>query len=396
MCRFTRIRLLMRIVVPKRNNVCYNENITAFINPSSQLFAVLKISNGKKVLLTMQRLPPTQPIALLSPSSALAPITHIPADRNPALVYLASLAAGSRRTMRQALDTIAQILTQGGCDHVTLPWGAIRFQHTQAVRSALQERYEAATANKILAALRQTLRTAWNLGYLSAEEYQRAINFKAVIGEKPEAAVGRALKFGEWTALFAVCAADESPTGVRDAALIALFKIAGLRRAEMAALNLEDYDQTTHNLTIHGKRNKTRVVPVEDAGALAALGDWLYLLCNDGARQPLRGPLFTRIMKGGTITQERLTDQGIYHILDTRRQAAHIAPFTPHDLRRTFAGDLLDAGVDISTVQKLMGHANANTTSGYDRRGERAKRDAVRKLHVPHERRFLNQEAPRP
>ena len=102
----------------------------------------------------------------------------------------------------------------------------------------------------------------------------------------------------------------------------------------------------------------------------------------------LAGPLFTRILKGGRITQERLSDQGVYHILDTRRQQANMAPFTPHDLRRTFAGDLLDAGVDLSTVQKLMGHANANTTSGYDRRGERAKRDAVRKLHVPYQRRF--------
>ena len=61
-------------------------------------------------------------------------------------------------------------------------------------------------------------------------------------------------------------------------------------------------------------------------------------------------------------------------------------------LRRTFAGDLLDAGVDLSTVQKLMGHANANTTAGYDRRGapegHPAKRDAVRKLQVPYQRRF--------
>jgi site-specific recombinase XerD len=337
----------------------------------------------------MQRLlPPTQAIVVINPSTALAPTSNIPADRNPALVYLASLAAGSRRTMRQALDTIAHLLTAGGCDHVTLPWGALRFQHTQAARAVLQEKYEAATANKMLSALRQTLRAAWNLGYMSAEEYQRAINFKAITGEKPEAAVGRALKFGEWIGLFAMCAADASPAGVRDAAVIALFKIAGLRRAEMAALSLDDYDATNHNLTIHGKRNKTRVVPIEDAGALDALADWLYLLFNGGARQTMTGPLFTRILKGGTITTERLTDQGLYHILDTRRQQARIATFTPHDLRRTFAGDLLDAGVDLSTVQKLMGHANANTTSGYDRRGERAKRDAVRKLHVPYERRF--------
>ena len=55
-------------------------------------------------------------------------------------------------------------------------------------------------------------------------------------------------------------------------------EIAGLCRAERAALSLENYDPTSHNLTLHGKRNKTRVVPIEDAGALA---DWLYLLFNE-------------------------------------------------------------------------------------------------------------------
>src|SRR2546423_7081749 len=127
-----------------------------------------------------------------------------------------------------------------------------------------------------------------------------------------------------------MCAADDSPAGVRDAAVIALFKIAGLRRAEMAALSLDDYDPTNHNLTIHGKRNKTRVVPIEDTGALDALADWLYLLFNGFTRPTMTGALFTRILKGGTITPQRLTDQGLYHILDTRRQAARIATFTPH------------------------------------------------------------------
>jgi site-specific recombinase XerD len=330
----------------------------------------------------------TQPLVQTTTAGELIPWQGISADRNPALVYLASLALGSRRTMRQALNTVAEILTAGRCDLVTLPWNALRFQHTQAVRAALQEKYTAATANKMLAALRQTLRTAWNLGYLTAEEYQRAVDLKPVTGEQPDAATGRALKYGEWIALFAMCATDDSPAGVRDAAMIALFKIAGLRRAEMAALNLEDYDREHQTLTVRGKRNKTRVIPIEDSGALDALADWLYLIYNREIQPTLSGPLFTRIAKGGRVTQERLTDQGIYHILDTRRQQANMAPFTPHDLRRTFAGDLLDAGVDLSTVQKLMGHANANTTSGYDRRGERAKRDAVRKLHVPYQRRF--------
>lgn len=308
--------------------------------------------------------------------------TSVPADQHPALVYLASLAPGSRRTMRQALDVMAGILTAQQFGHLTLPWGALRFQHVQAVRSALMERYSAATANKMLSALRQTLRMAWRLGYLSADEYQRVADIQPVSGEKPDAAAGRALSFGEWVALFAICAADEGPAGVRDAALVGLLKVCGLRRAEVAALQLEHYDQTMGTLRVHGKRNKTRIVPIEDSGAKDALADWLYI------RGDWAGSLFVRIRKGNHITRQALTDQGIYHILNTRSQEARTAKFTPHDLRRTFAGDLLDAGADLATVQKLMGHSNANTTAGYDRRGEQAKRSAVKKLHVPYQRRY--------
>ena len=91
----------------------------------------------------------------------------------------------------------------------------------------------------------------------------------------------------------------------------------------------------------------------------------------------------------GINTQDaQLSDQAIYTILQKRGEEAGLSVFAPHDMRRTFAGDLMDAGVDLVTVQKLMGHSDANTTAGYDRRGEVAKRQAVKKIHVPYKRRF--------
>ena len=59
------------------------------------------------------------------------------------------------------------------------------------------------------------------------------------------------------------------------------------------------------------------------------------------------------LFKGGTILASGLSDQAVYAILKKRGETAGLSSFTPHDIRRTFAGDLLDAGVDLVTVQML-------------------------------------------
>ena len=71
-------------------------------------------------------------------------------------------------------------------------------------------------------------------------------------------------------------------------------------------------------------------------------------------------------------------------MLRKRAAQAGVDEMTPHDLRRTMVGDMLDAGADLATVQKVCGHASPTTTARYDRRPEEAKRKAAGLLHVPY------------
>ncbi len=113
----------------------------------------------------------------------------------------------------------------------------------------------------------------------------------------------------------------------------------------------------------------------------AALEDWLAL------RGAWEGPLFVPVNKGGRLGRRRMTEQAVYGILHKRATEAGVDDLSPHDLRRTYVGDLLDRGADIATVQKLAGHADVSTTARYDRRGGAARRAAADLLHVPYARR---------
>ncbi|MDQ6669301.1 MAG: tyrosine-type recombinase/integrase [Chloroflexota bacterium] len=169
--------------------------------------------------------------------------------------------------------------------------------------------------------------------------------------------------------------------GTRDAAILAVLYGAGLRRAEAVGLDLGDYDWRKGTLKVHGKGNKERVAYV-GAGGRAAIEDWLEL------RGATAGPLFWPVHRSGHIGPgRRLTAQAVLYLARRRADDAHIDAFSPHDFRRSFVSDLLDAGVDLSSVQQLAGHAQVQTTARYDRRGDEAKAEAAKQLHVPYRRR---------
>jgi len=298
---------------------------------------------------------------------------------SPVDIYLAQLgSANSRRAVGNDLDTIARMLSHGEADRHGIPWHLLRYEHAATIRQQLAERFAPSTANRMLSSIRGVLREAWNLGLLSAEEYQRAISVKAIKGSRLPA--GRALTGGEIRTLFRTCAEDPRPAGVRDAALLAVLYGAGVRRAEVVKLDTTDFVADSGEIRVRsGKGNKDRITYVQGLGC-TAIDVWMDVRGTDA------GPLFVPIHRSGKVRIKRLREQSIFDILKRRAEDAEIPPFSPHDLRRTYAGDLLDAGADISTVQQLLGHASVTTTQRYDRRGEATKRRAANLLHVPYVR----------
>src|SRR5918994_1226373 len=326
--------------------------------------------------------------AILAPPAI--PTARRPRDQNPVLAYLARLSPGSRRTMRASLETIARIASAGEVGALEFPWWMLQYQHAEAIRGRLADSYAPATANKMLSAMKGVLKSCWRLGLMSADERDRASDVEPVRGTRLPP--GRSIPRGELRSLFEVCAAEANDSrlrarGVRDAAMLALLYVGGLRRTELASLKLSDYDPEDKTVRIRGKGNKERRVYAE-GGADLLLSAWLELRDEGDPDEPL----FLPVRKDGLVQhadahgekKSSLSDQAVYKVVKRRHKEARIKEVSPHDFRKTFVGDLLDAIGDLSTVQKLAGHSDPATTARYDRRGERAMREAASHLHVPH------------
>ncbi len=310
---------------------------------------------------------------------------HLVIGRDPVALYLDQLDGSSPQTAKRSLRRLARLLGYDDPDRVS--WEALR----QADVAALRDRLEAsttargrqispATANTALATLRGVLKAAADLGYMSDAEFRACMRVRLVGGEQLPA--GRAARPAEIVALLDACMRAPSPAGVRDAAIIALLHGTGIRRAELAALELGDYRPDTGELDVRrGKGRRQRVV-YPDPGARDALADWLEL------RGTEPGPLFLPINKGGRIGEGGITGPRVYKILAKRVEQARLAErLTPHDLRRTLITTLFREKVPAPAIQALAGHAHAVTTMRYDRGGEEAKREAMRHVHTPYRRR---------
>ncbi len=187
--------------------------------------------------------PPSCLVQLPAGELGAAETTH------PVNAYMAGLSARSRRTMLGAMETIAVFATNGEADVWSFPWHQLRYEHAAAIRAGLMERYSnISTINLHLAALRGVLRACWRLRLMDAETYHLAVSVPSVKSETLPR--GRSLDRGEITALFATCAQGTTSGGRRDAAMLAVWYGAWLRRAEAVGLDVTDYEPEAGGLAV--------------------------------------------------------------------------------------------------------------------------------------------------
>jgi integrase len=320
----------------------------------------------------------------LVPASTDPPATiQLPdAEQSPVEVYLQSLGSvDSRRTMQGALDRLAELLAGERVPASAIPWHELRPDRTTWLRAMLLQQYKPSTVRKMLAALSGVLKQCWRLGLMEDQVYRRAIEWGQVKGEGLSGAnAGRHVTAGEVRAMFLACADSiHQTTAARNATILAVLFGVGLRRAEVVSLDVASFDPENGQLTIQGKGSKVRIGYCT-GGAMVAVLEWLRIRGGEP------GPMFVAVNKAGRVDPElrRLTTQSVYAMLTRLAVKADVKHFSPHDARRTFGGNLFDAGVDAPTVQRLFGHASLATTGMYDRRGEETKKNAAGKLHIPY------------
>ncbi|MDX8392147.1 MAG: tyrosine-type recombinase/integrase, partial [Mariprofundaceae bacterium] len=151
--------------------------------------------------------------------------------------------------------------------------------------------------------------------------------------------------------------ATGATSDVRDAALLAVMYGCGLRVSEAVGLDVHDIDLRGAEMRVHGKGGKERISPMAE-GVCRLLNEHLQLR---SAHVDCQQTAVFLNRRGG-----RLSARSVQRMLKKRAlETGADHSVTPHRLRHSFATHLLAGGVDLRTIQELLGHASLSTTERY-------------------------------
>lgn len=154
------------------------------------------------------------------------------------------------------------------------------------------------------------------------------------------------------------------PWELRDRAIVELLYGSGLRVSELCGLDLDDIHAGSRTVTVTGKGDKERRVPVSEP-ALRAVGEWKGRGRAAIQAQTAASARRNNVSAGAALFLNRrggrIGPRDVRRMIDARA----LSPTHPHALRHTYATHLLDGGADLRAVQELLGHASLGTTQIY-------------------------------
>ena len=315
-------------------------------------------------------------------TAALRPLGELDARRADAVARFIARhddSPGTRRTLVSALGTIAEVLNQPRAAIATLPWELLADTETYDILEVrIAARVGPRSRAKLRWALNGLLHHLVRVGIADHEALARTLS-DTKRSTRPAGPAGRAVTGDDLAAMLRACRRDpNTPRGARDAAVLALLAGTGPRRAEIARVTLDDTDLDQRTITYTKKGGGLHVAALTDA-PLAHLHGWL------DHHDITHGPLFVPVSKNGAITTgQAINDRSIHRIVTQRRDQANAHhDITPHSFRRFFVTSLLDAGIDLLTTMRAVGHASPTTTQLYDRRPPEHTRAAIQHIHIP-------------
>jgi integrase/recombinase XerC len=171
----------------------------------------------------------------------------------------------------------------------------------------------------------------------------------------------RVMPVDEVFALLDVPARDTA-LGLRDRAILEVLYGAGVRVGELCGLSVGDLDVSSRQIRVLGKGSKERICPLND-GAVAAIRSYLARRGELIARRRSSddpGALFLNY-RGGRLRARSVAR----HLQRYVKRCALRRHVTPHALRHSFATHLLGSGMDVRSIQELLGHSSLSTTQRY-------------------------------
>jgi integrase/recombinase XerD len=152
-------------------------------------------------------------------------------------------------------------------------------------------------------------------------------------------------------------------TNVRDRAMFELMYASGLRISELVNLKLRNIHVKERFVQVVGKGGVERIVPIGDI-ALNYITEYIENHRSSCVTRLSKDYLF--LTQKGSRVGSAMSNAAFYQMMMRYMLKAGIAKvYSPHSLRHAFATHLMDAGVDILTISKMLGHASVNTTDIY-------------------------------